>query len=170
MAAEVFALGSGWVHSCEHVWQPCGHTLLHLEARSITLPCLALEILPRKVIQVSSAGPEAQGSSTHPKLFFLCPHLLTCCSDVRMCICSLSDVPWTPRSHLSSLTPFLMRPGVPGRAAGEATLEEGYRKAGLIARTRLALLLRRVIRKIICWTSETKKTCHFLALGVKLDW
>lgn len=49
------------------------------KAGSVTmLPCLSVAILPRKVTEVSSAGPEAQGSSTQPKLF-LSTCLVTCC-------------------------------------------------------------------------------------------
>lgn len=48
------------------------------------------------------------------------------------------------------LTHLSGEPGVATGAAGEAAVVEGYGKVMLIAMARLALLLKLVIRKIIC--------------------
>lgn len=120
----------------------------------MTLPCLSVAILPRRVTEVTSAVPEAEGFP--PKLFFVYLPL-----NVLFKLKSMHLYPrWCQRDSMASwvLTYLTGEPGVASGAAGEAAVEEGFGKVILVAMARLALLLKLVIGKIICWTSKTKMT------------
>lgn len=95
---------------------------------------------------MSSSGSEAQGSP--PKLFFIYLPL-----NVMLKLKSVCLYPrWCRRDSMSLyvLTHLSGEPGVATGAAGEAAVVEGYGKVMLIAMARLALLLKLVLRKIIC--------------------